>query len=147
MLLQPHPREWWAARSSPDLHDCGDRCVLRVRQSPNGDSSHQPTLLSIKQVVLRCSNARQWDSVCRTSGAFRMLAGSFIAVILRFGGWQIYLLATDLILVLLFPSLCLCYLKLIRSKTLFLSIFHTEIFFLRLILPVPLFHLTGALSA
>ena len=66
MLLQPHPREWWAARSSPDLHDCGGQCVLRVRQSPNGDSSHQPMLLSIKQVALRYSNARQWDSVCRT---------------------------------------------------------------------------------
>lgn len=36
-------------------------------------------------------------------------------------------------------SLCLCCLKLIRSKTLFLSIFRTEIFFLRLILPVPFF--------
>ena len=138
MLLQPHPREWWAARSSPDLHDCDGRCVLRVRQSPNGDSSHQPMLLSIKQVVLRYSNARQWDSVCRTwcfSDAC-WLVHSRDSPLRRVADIPS---ATDLILVLLFPSLCLCYLKLIRSKTLFLSIFHTEIFFLRLILPAPFF--------
>ena len=72
-------------------------------------------------------------------GAFRVLVGSFISVLLSFGGRHIHFLAPDFVGILLLPSLSLCRLKLGGGKAPFLAVSDTEIFFFGLVLPVALF--------
>ena len=71
-------------------------------------------------------------------GAFRVLVGSFISVLLRFGLRHIHFLAPDLVGILLLPSVSLCHLELSGGKAPFLAVSDTEIFFLGFILPVAL---------
>ena len=66
-----------------------------------------------------------------------VFADSFISMLFRFGGRQIYLLAADLVRILLLPSISLRRFEFGGGKALFFAVSDTEIFFLGLVLPVP----------
>src|SRR5699024_12207643 len=72
-------------------------------------------------------------------GALGILGYPFIALCLRCGRGHIHLLFAHLVLVLLLPSIDLCLFELSGGKAPFLAVFDAEIFFLRLVLPFPLF--------
>ena len=63
----------------------------------------------------------------------------FIALCLRCGRGHIHLLFAHLVLVLLLPSVSLCLFELDGGKSPLLAIVDTEIFFLALVLPLPVF--------
>ena len=71
--------------------------------------------------------------------AFRVFADSFISVLFRFGGRQIYLLAADLVRVLFLPPISLRRFEFGGGKAPFFAVSDTEIFFLGLVLLVPFF--------
>ena len=68
-----------------------------------------------------------------------VFADSFISMLFRFGGRQIYLLAADLVRILLLPSISLRRFEFGGGKALFFAVSDTEIFFLGLVLPVSFF--------
>ena len=72
-------------------------------------------------------------------GAFGILGYPFIALDLRCGWGHMHLLFAHLVLILLLPPVGLCLLELGGSEAPFLAVFGTEIFFLGLVLPFPLF--------
>ena len=71
-------------------------------------------------------------------GAFRVFVGSFISVLLSLRWRHIHFFSTNLVRILLLPSVSLCRLKLSGGKAPFLAVSDTEIFFLGFILPVAL---------
>ena len=71
--------------------------------------------------------------------AFWVFADSFISVFFRFGGRQIYLLASGLVRVLLLPSISLRRFEFGGGKAPLFAVSEAEIFFLGLVLPVSFF--------
>ena len=72
-------------------------------------------------------------------GAFGIFVDTLIA--LCFGGRRchIHFLFSDFVLILLFPTVCLCRFELCGSKASFFAVFHAEIFFFGFVLPFPVF--------
>lgn len=90
------------------------------------------------QDVPHCSSARRWGSVCR-SGCFWDVYLLEQALVLGSRRSHIHLFLTDFVLILFLPTIGLCRLKLGGGEAAFLAVFHTEIFFLGLVLPLTPF--------
>ena len=70
------------------------------------------------------------------ASAFRRFRDSFVALCGR--GWQVYLLSTYLVMVLLFPAFLLGLFEFGSCESLLYAISDTQIFFFRFVLPLPM---------
>jgi len=73
------------------------------------------------------------------AGAFGILVSPDKPLCFGGRGSHIHLFLTDFVLILFLPTIGLCHLKLGGGEAAFLAVFHTEVFFLGLVLPLASF--------